>query len=441
MLDTTIEAREPTPALPVVRESIPAGLDEMDPGPVLGALLSAVDVDGVSGRDRLVVLRAQQRQVSHDQARLLATMASVVDAVVDEYETDLDHPLGLSDAADAAATEIRVALHLTRRAADRELEFALELRRRLPTVHAALHTGRVDRRRAGVLVNETIHLTVAEARRVAGRVLNDASRLTTGQLRARIQRLCMEVDPDQARRRYNTAVEARRVVVEPTESGTAHLLGLDLPPDRVAEIRDRIEAITRSLRGSGETRSIDQIRADVYLDLLTGTDSHTNTGSGRGRRGVVDLHVDLDTLAEMSDTPGDLSGYGPVVADVTRRIARDHTDGEWRYTITDQGRTVATGVTQRRPTTDQRRAIQTRDRTCIFPGCRMPAIRSDLDHRIPYAQGGKTTVGTMGALCRHDHCHKHAYGWTYRRLPNGDYRWTSPLGWVTIVPAGGNRSP
>lgn len=442
MLDTTTDVWD-VPRTPLcVSESIPADLDEMEPGPILGAFLSTIDVDELSGRNRLIVLRAQQRQVSHDQARLLKTMASVVDAVVDEYEVDLDKPMGLSEAADAAATEIRVALHLTRRAADREVEFALDLRQRLPQVHAALLAGRIDRRRAGVFVCETVHLTVAEARLVADRLLDDAPRWTTGQLRARIQRLCVEVDPDQARHRYDIAVEDRRVVVQPTESGTAHLLGLDLPPDRVTEIRDRIESIARSLRGSGEERSVDQLRADVYLDLPTGTGTDRVSG-GKGRQSVIDIHVDLKTLTKLADKPGDLAGYGPVIADIARRVAWDHSDGEWRYTITDpdDGTVAATGITRRRPTADQRRAIQARDRTCVFPGCRMPAIRSDLDHRIPYTEGGRTSVGAMGALCRHDHCAKHAYGWTYRTLQGGDIEWTSPLCWVTTVPAGDQRPP
>jgi hypothetical protein len=29
-------------------------------------------------------------------------------------------------------------------------------------------------------------------------------------------------------------------------------------------------------------------------------------------------------------------------------------------------------------------------------------------------------------LCRHDHRIRHR-GWTYRRLPNADHLWTSPL--------------
>ncbi len=406
--------------------TIPSGLDGMAPGPVLAAILASIDVAALSGRDQLVVLRAHQRMISHHQARLYENMTAVVDTVAGD---DHDDPVL---AAEGAAAEIRVALRLTRRAADRELDTALGLRRRLPGVFAALQAGRIDPHRARVLLDETAHLSVASARRVVARVLEDASWLTTGQLRARLQRLGMEANPDEARDRYRHAVAERRVVIEATSDGTAHLMGLELPPDRVAAARERIDRLARDLRHPGESRTMDQLRADVYLDLLCGTAPETRRGRAAG---VVDLRVDLATLAELAETPGELGGYGPVIADIARRVAVDHPRAEWRYTVTDPdtGRPVAGGVTRRRPTAAQRRAAETRDGTCIFPGCRMPAVGSDLDHRVRVADGGKTRVCDLAPLCRHDHCLRHCHGWRHELLPNGDHRWTSPLGQIVTT--------
>ncbi|HUP14858.1 MAG TPA: HNH endonuclease signature motif containing protein, partial [Acidimicrobiia bacterium] len=61
-------------------------------------------------------------------------------------------------------------------------------------------------------------------------------------------------------------------------------------------------------------------------------------------------------------------------------------------------------------------------------GCRMPAIDCDLDHRRPWADGGPTKTSNLAPLCRHNHNTKHRCGWTYQKLPNGDYLWTSRLG-------------
>ncbi|MEA2025033.1 MAG: DUF222 domain-containing protein [Actinomycetota bacterium] len=405
-------------------DAIPAGLDEMEPGPVLAGFLASIDVTCVSGYDRIVVVRAHQRMASHHAAQVYRSMASVTDAICEPGEE-----CTAESAAEYAAAEIRAALHLTRRAADAELSFALDLRDRLPRLAAMLEAGKIDPRRARTIERGTTHLADEAARGVVDRIAEIASRLTTGQLAVRIRRLCIEADPDEAEARYAESVADRRVVMEPNETGTANLFGLNLPPHRVALLTRRINRIARSLRGSGESRTMDQLRADVYLDLLAG--KHGNATSGGSKRGVVDIRVDLDTLAGLTDHPGDLGGYGPVISDIARQMAEEGERCEWRYTVADTatGQPIHTGTTSRRPTAAQRRAIESRDVTCIFPGCRMPAMDCDLDHRIPWAQGGPTTVRHLTPVCRYDHITvRHDAGWTYIRLPNGDYRWTSRLG-------------
>jgi hypothetical protein len=405
-------------------QGIPSSLDEMDPGPILAAALSAIDVNRLSGYHQVVVLRAQQRMASHHQAQAYEAMAAVANHM---HQLD-DDP---RSAEEGAAAEIGAALRLTRRAADVELTFALDLERRLPATWQLLASGAIDLRRAKTIDYATTHLTDPAARRVDDRVAVEAPRLTSGQLRARIAKMCIEADPDEAQRRYDQALADRRVVAEATGDGTANLLGLDLAPHRVAAATRRINHLARSLRIAGEERTMDQLRADVVLDLLNGTNP-TKDGkrTGSSGQGVVDVQVDLATLAELTDAPGEVAGYGPVIADVARQIAAEQINGQWRYTIThpDTGQVVADGITRRRPTAAQRRHVQARHRTCGFPGCRNPAVDCDLDHRIRYTDGGPTTVGNLGPLCRHHHVIYHRHHWTYQPIAGGDNLWTSPLG-------------
>ena len=346
-------------------------------------------------------------------------MVAIAEAEADEW----GDRVSLHHTDESAGIEVGAALVLTRRGADIEMGFALELYRRLPRLARMLESGIIDVARAKVIERATAHLSDAAAQGVVDAVADVAPTLTTGELRARIRRVCIERDTDDAKDRYTTAVEGRRVVVEATDAGSVNLMGLDLAPDRVQAAMNRINTIARSLRGSGETRTMDQLRADVYLDILNGVNHHT------GGRGVVDITVDLETLAGLADHPGDLGGFGPVIADIARRVTQDHVDAEWRVSvINDSGDLVAAGVTGRRPSAAQRRRIEMRDRTCVFPGCRISATRSDIDHILAVADGGKTTDANLAPLCRHHHRIKHAYGWTYKRLPNGNCQWTSPTG-------------
>ena len=388
-------------------------LDHLAPGPALAQLLAAIDVDALSGEDRVVVMRAHHRMASHYTALVYNDMAAVSDAI---HDLDDDPQL----AHESAEAEIRAALRLTRRAADTELDLALSLRRRLPAVHRLLHEGRLDGRRARVIANATSHLSVAAAQTVAAAIIDDAPNLTTGQLTSRLRQLCADQDPDDARDRYRHATEQRRLLTEPTVDGTAHLLGLDLPPHRVQAITDRINRLARELRTDREARTMDQLRADVFLDLLTGTQP--------AKGGTVDIRVDLPTLTELADHSGDLAGYGPVIADIARQVTEQQQSAQWRFTATDPHTGAAhTGLTRRRPTADQQRRVESRNTTCIFPGCRMPAVDCDIDHQIPHSEGGPTHEDNLAPLCRRDHRIKGA-GWTYRQLPGGHHQWTSRLG-------------
>ncbi len=394
-------------------ERIPDALDRIPPGPALAVTLATINVDRVSPHDRITVLRAHDRMRSHYDAHVTRDMTAVLDGIDPE-------DCGDSIQGDAAA-EIGAALHLTRRASESQLHFAIQLRSRIPRVWEALAAGRIDRRRAHVIDDATTHLTDAAARCVVEAIIDDAAVLTTGQLRARLDRLCIQADPDQARERYEHANKRRRLVTEPSGDGTAHLLLCDVAPQLSAAAAGYVDRLAKNL--PKDDRNIDQKRADVAIDLLTGKAQHNGTGA------VVEMTIPADTLTGVGDDPGELGGYGPVIADVARQFAEQHQDAEWRWVVTDPDteRPIAAGTTRRRPTAAQRRQIEARDRTCIFPGCRMPATNCDLDHRVPWAQGGETEVCDMAALCRYHHVIRHR-GWSHLPLPNGDYQWFSKLG-------------
>lgn len=405
-------------------QGIPDHLDEIPPGPLLADELSCIDVNAVCGYDRIVVLRAHQRLVNHFQARVYEDMVAVCNVLADTDDMD---------GYDSSAAEIRSALHLTRRAADTELVLALNLDDRLSAVASAMTAGRLDARRAKVIDRHTADLPDHTARRVVAMAMTEAADLTTGELGALLAHLRMDAEPEEAERRYRHASDDRRVYLEASPAGTAHLHAFDLPPERAARIMQHLTANAKGLRGKDETRSIDQLRTDTFLDLLdppaVGASDRAPTMRST-RRGVVDIHVDLDTLAGLANHPGDLNGYGPVIADIARQTAAASADASWRYTTTDPrtGEVVAIGTTGRRPTEAMKRRIHSQNRTCVFPGCRMPASQCDLDHTEAWADGGRTDVSNLAPLCRHDHTIKHRARWVYTSPPDDTHHWISQLG-------------
>lgn len=80
------------------------------------------------------------------------------------------------------------------------------------------------------------------------------------------------------------------------------------------------------------------------------------------------------------------------------------------------------------PAAALRRFVQTRDRTCVFPGCRCPAGRTQVDHSIEYQDGGLTVASDLGLLCLRHHRLKSVGGWSLDQSAPGRFDWTSALG-------------
>jgi hypothetical protein len=85
-----------------------------------------------------------------------------------------------------------------------------------------------------------------------------------------------------------------------------------------------------------------------------------------------------------------------------------------------------------RPSASTRRKVRSRDETCRFPGCSVPAARCDLDHVIPFPRG-RTVPDNLVCLCRTHHIFKHHGGWRAALAADGAVTWTAPDGrtWVT----------
>jgi hypothetical protein len=172
----------------------------------------------------------------------------------------------------------------------------------------------------------------------------------------------------------------------------------------------------------------------VFLDLTAGVDPTIPAAQGGAGavnpapgKGSVNLTVELSTLMCLDDHPGELAGFGPVVADLARQVADSMQPYPvWRFTITDQGRLVHEGRLHYRPTTAQKSFVQARDQYCRAPGCRRPARQCDIDHITPWEDYGVTHEDNMCVLCRHHHRAKHG-GFTLYRTDFG-LVWISPRG-------------
>lgn len=132
------------------------------------------------------------------------------------------------------------------------------------------------------------------------------------------------------------------------------------------------------------------------------------------------------TLLGRGDAPATLVGVGPMEPAAARELAGAASG--WDRILTDPITHSVLAVDRYTPSESLRRTLRARDEHCRFPGCRQPLSRSDIDHTIDYARGGKTRANNLAHLCRGHHMLKHESAWRVRHLPGGILEWISPTG-------------
>ncbi|WP_043498802.1 HNH endonuclease signature motif containing protein [Georgenia sp. SUBG003] len=74
-----------------------------------------------------------------------------------------------------------------------------------------------------------------------------------------------------------------------------------------------------------------------------------------------------------------------------------------RVVMTAGSAPLDVGLTQRTFTRELRRAVTTRDRTCVWPGCTIRAAWSEVHHIVWYSRGGPTSAANAATLCTYHH--------------------------------------
>jgi Domain of unknown function (DUF222) len=319
-----------------------------------------------------------------------------------------------------AYLEVATELHISGRAAQRRMAFAVTLTERLPQTLAALKQGWIEEFKAQLISDAVAPLSDEHAHAVEAAVLDKAHRQTPGQLRNRLAKAVLAVDPEGAEQRRKVIKRERRVDIYPTAPGQA-VLAIHSTSEDIAAMHAAIAVRARESKAAGgETRTIAQLEVDIARDLLL------STGLAGGRMVEVHLTIPATSAIGADDQPGEVDGM-PVTAHAAREMFAEAC--RWRWASTDPTTGAVVDVTSARytPPAMLRTLVQVRDRTCRFPGCTRRARYCDVDHRVPWPLG-PTCDTNCHCLCKRHHRAKHEAGWNIEVLGLGHYRWTSPSG-------------
>ncbi len=169
--------------------------------------------------------------------------------------------------------ELAVATATSKVAAEKTLALSYDLAARLPGTARALREGVIDGYKAQIIADAIRVLDDAGAAAAEALILPEVAGRTPGQIRVRVGRAVLAVDPEAARQRRERAQHDGRVELWRDDAGTAALCGYNLPPDEALVADQAISARARELKVAGLAGTMDQLRVRAYLDFLLGKDS------------------------------------------------------------------------------------------------------------------------------------------------------------------------
>jgi hypothetical protein len=139
----------------------------------------------------------------------------------------------------------------------------------------------------------------------------------------------------------------------------------------------------------------------------------------------VVVHVDAETLRESAAGRCEIEHGPAVAAETARRLACDAS----LVTVTEnaQGEPLDVGRKTRSIPPAIRRALNSRDKGCRFPGCTHQRY-VDAHHIEHWVHGGETKLGNLVTLCRFHHRYVHEENITIQTQPDGNRRFQRPDG-------------
>jgi len=183
---------------------------------------------------------------------------------------------------------------------------ATDLTGRLPATLAMLRGGQISLRHATEVADATRSLTPESATVVETSVLARAAGQTVTQFRASLKRAVLRVaSPAEEEKSHTDAVAERRVILTPVEDGMAELWAY-LPADDAAAIMAALNALAyQTIHGKGgDTRTIDQRRADALVECCSAVLADPHLTTAHGQKPAVQVTAALSTLMGLDDQPG-----------------------------------------------------------------------------------------------------------------------------------------
>jgi hypothetical protein len=341
------------------------------------------------------------------------------------------------DTEAAVSAEVAAALRMSQGLAASQLRYARAMRERLPKLAEVFKAGDIDQRTFATIVYRT---DLIDDRDVLATV--DAQlaltvprwpSMTRGRLAGQIDKIVAKADADAVRRRTERR-SGREVWFADLGDGLSEIHGSLLSPD--AHALDKRLNLLAGTVCEHDPRTREQRRADALAALAAGADRlgcrcerDDCTAGKRPAATTVVIHVIAEQAA--TGTPAsEVRADGLIGPELIAELAAGAKLVPLVHPI---DAAPEPGYLPSKKLAD---FVRCRDLTCRWPGCDRPAFDCDIDHTVPYADGGATHASNLKCYCRTHHLVKTFWGWKDQQLPDGTVILTSPSGQTYVTTPG-----
>lgn len=331
------------------------------------------------------------------------------------------------------AAELAIGTRLSDRTMQARITEAMTLVEDFPVTLFALECGDIWVSHARVIMAEG-RMIADPARRAdyESAIVERAASVTPGRLRRLAQLAAQHYAEVSFQERHEAARAARSVRSYEVGDGMSEIVAT-VPTVLAVGVMDRLTQMAVAVHDASpeDPRNRDQLRTDLLCDLLlTGQASGDPHAGIDGISAEVAILIPALTLLGDGDEPATILGRGPIGLDDALRMAAGAPS--LVRLITDPVTDMVLATDNYRPTQALRRYLRERDGRCRCPSCNRSVWRADIDHTIPYSEGGPTEAGNLAHLCPGHHTIKHLPGWSVRQLEPGILEWTTPHGYVVV---------
>jgi hypothetical protein len=248
------------------------------------------------------------------------------------------------------------------------------------------------------------------------RLLRQAATLSVVRFRNACMHARHAADPEGYVEEERNGVDARSLILTATDDGVVVINGI-LDKEGGAALRTALEPLAKRA-GKDDDRIRERRMADALVDLSMHALDSGLIPQQASQRTHMQVTTTLETLMGLSGAPAaELEFSLPISAKAVERLACDCSIT--RILLDADSMVIDVGRAKRVISGAQRKALNARDRGCVWPGCDRPASCTSAHHLVHWARGGPGDLPNLALLCYRHHWMVHEGNWQMVRTDDG----------------------